>query len=134
VPNRVVAHVPVSGADAGWETISAEIRRGSREDALWDAAGSNREHDVSGLRRTNADKRRAVRMALEARPKVSDNQIAKQVGVGNPLVARIRPSIFNNVKDAPREAIRNGTTYTMQTGGIGRTASVTKEKVSIVSL
>lgn len=104
---------------AGLESIPANIHAGTRQDAMWDAAGSNREHDTSGLRRTNADKRRAVQMALEARPKLSDTQIAKQVGVSVPTVSGVRKSIYKNFID-DREVTRNGTTYTMQTGGIGR--------------
>src|SRR5271169_1225565 len=41
--------------------ILAEIRKGSRQDALRFALGANHKH---GLRRTNLDKRRAVEMAL----------------------------------------------------------------------
>jgi protein gp37 len=111
-------HRSQAAEDAGLATVAAEVRDGTRQDALWDAACSNREHDRSGLRRTNSDKRRAVYMALNARPKLSDRRIADQVGVGKHLVGDVRRSICPNHPD--REVARNGTTYTMKTDGIGR--------------
>ena len=45
----------------GRETIVAEIRRGSTRDAILHAVGANAVH---GLRRTQADKRRAVEVLL----------------------------------------------------------------------
>jgi protein gp37 len=117
---------------ADLETIFAEVREGTREDAMWDAAGSNREHDRSGLRRSNEDKRRAVRIALHARPKMSDRKIATHLGVSISFVGDQRKAIFSPTNDRPasqfREVTRNGTSYTMQTGKIGqREASAENE-------
>lgn len=78
---------------ASLETITAEVREGTRDDARWDAAGSNREHDCAGQRRKNEDKRRAVRMALEAKPNWSTPRIADHVGVSQPFVLKIRQAI-----------------------------------------
>jgi protein gp37 len=86
-------HRCAAAESADLETIFAEVREGTREDAMWDAAGSNREHDKSGLRRSNLDKRRAVRMALLARPKLSDRGIAKQVGVHHQIVGNVRSAL-----------------------------------------
>src|SRR5215469_12955798 len=47
---------------AGLESIKADIRSGDRRDAILHSVGANTTH---GLRRTNADKRRAVSMLLE---------------------------------------------------------------------
>jgi ParB-like chromosome segregation protein Spo0J len=44
------------------ETISCDIREGTERDALEFALGANAEH---GLRRSNDDKRRVVKIALE---------------------------------------------------------------------
>jgi hypothetical protein len=106
-------------------SIDVEVCQGSRKAALWDAAGSNREHDTDGLRRSNADKRRAVRLALEARPKLSNRKIAKHVGVTDKTVAVIRKAIYGNSEDAPavREVTRGGTTYIQRTENIGKTAT-----------
>jgi hypothetical protein len=75
---------------AGFEEVWAVIRPGTRQDALWDAFGSNREWDAVGRRRTRADKRRAVEGALGARPGLSDRAIAEHVGVDPTWVGRLR--------------------------------------------
>jgi hypothetical protein len=112
----------IAGArEAGRATIEAEVREGTRDDALWDAACSNREHDTAGLRRTNADKRRAARMAIEARPKLSDNRIAKEVGVSDHFVGKVRQELSPIGSEiGPRTVTRGGTTYEMDVGNIGR--------------
>ena len=68
----------------GQTTIEAVVHEGGRKEALLHAAGANAAH---GLRRTNADKRRAVLLVLEAFPKLSDRQIAERCGVDNKTVA-----------------------------------------------
>jgi len=87
---------------AGWETIPAEVRRGKRRDALWDALGSNREHDTVGLRRSNADKRRAVLLALGAEPGLSNVAIARHVGVSDPFVMKLRKPLTVRASDGRR--------------------------------
>lgn len=47
--------------EAGVDTITANVVEGTREDAAMLAVSANAKH---GLRRTNADKRRAVQLAL----------------------------------------------------------------------
>jgi protein gp37 len=69
--------------------IMAEIIDGTRDDALWDAIGSNREHDKAGKKRSNADKRRAIEMALAVKPKRSNRSIAGWIGVSDHTVAKI---------------------------------------------
>ena len=54
-------HRVAGAAMVGRDTILADVREGTRRDALLFAAGANAGH---GLRRTNADKRRAVTMLL----------------------------------------------------------------------
>jgi hypothetical protein len=73
----------------GRDTILAEVRQGTREDAAWASCGVNRSH---GLRRTNADKQHAVVRAL-AHPRgqrLSDRQIGRHCGVHHNTVGRIR--------------------------------------------
>ena len=67
--------------EVGRKTIDAEIMVGTYQDARWAAAGSNKEWDGVGLPRGDGDKRRAVRMAWEARPLTTQRRIAEQVGV-----------------------------------------------------
>lgn len=77
--------------DAGRQRIKVLIRDGSKRDAIYHATGANLKH---GLRRTMADKRRAVWMLL-ADPewgKMSDRAIAEHCGVSHPFVAKLRES------------------------------------------
>lgn len=69
--------------------IECDVRQGELRDAILFAVGTNQRH---GLRRTNADKRRAVRMLL-ADPEWaawSNRQIAEQCGVSPGLVDLLR--------------------------------------------
>lgn len=72
---------------AGFPTIAVEVRDGTKDDAHWNALGSNKDH---GLRRTNEDKRQAVQLALAKRPDLSDRAIAEHVGVSNTFVGNVR--------------------------------------------
>lgn len=75
---------------AGLTKIAADVREGGRKEALLYAAGANASH---GLRRTNADKRRAVLLVLGNFPKWSDRKIAEACGVDHKTVAAARASI-----------------------------------------
>lgn len=72
---------------AGLLEVAADIRQGGRKDALLFAASANAGH---GLRRTNADKRKAVSLVLAACPRWSDRKIAEAVGVDNKTVGAAR--------------------------------------------
>ena len=82
--------------NAGLTEIAADVRQGTLDDAKWHAAGANATH---GLRRTNADKRKSVGLALstERGRASSDRGIAEQCGVGAPLVGSVRAASCNNV-------------------------------------
>ena len=73
----------------GVGSVKAEIKEGSRIDALKFAFGANSSH---GLRMSNEDKRNAVKMAYENRIAMglgevpSANSIAEMVGVSDPFV------------------------------------------------
>lgn len=71
----------------GWVEIDCDVRKGSKQDAIKYSLGSNIAH---GLRRTNADKRRGVEIALREFGKMSDRAIAEMCGVGYTLVAEIQ--------------------------------------------
>jgi hypothetical protein len=74
---------------AGKASIEAEVHNGTVRDATLHSLGANCAH---GLRRTNADKRKAVQtlMADAEWSKWSDRKIAEVCGVGHPFVAAIR--------------------------------------------
>lgn len=78
-----------SHKQAGKASILAEVREGTVRDAILFSLGANCTH---GLRRTNADKRKAVQTLL-ADPEWrtwSDRKIAEVAGVTHPFVAGIR--------------------------------------------
>jgi len=68
--------------------IEAEIHSGTRTDAVRYALGANSAH---GQPRTNADKRRAVEIALKEFPKLSSVELAGICAVGRSFVDNIRP-------------------------------------------
>lgn len=76
-------------ARAGFKKANVDIRTGERHDALRYALSANTGH---GLRRTNADKKRAVMVAYENRNALglgdapSARAIAEVVGVSDPFV------------------------------------------------
>jgi len=76
-----------AAAAAGHTHAPAEVRTGTREEARWYAAGANRTH---GLRRTRADIRRAVEVALRLRPEASDRAIGDHCGVDHKTVGAAR--------------------------------------------
>jgi len=74
------------------EPIEAEVIQGTQSDAQWYSFGVNKSH---GLRRSNEDKIRSVRAALEHRNSrgLSDRAIAEHIGVSHPTVAKYRTEI-----------------------------------------
>ena len=103
------------------DTILAEVRCGTREDAIWCSIAANKAH---GLRRTNSDKRRAVERALlhPRSQRLSNRQIANHCGVHHHTVGRIRSELEeSNTIDitTTREVVRAGATYTQSVAGIG---------------
>lgn len=108
---------------AGLDTIHADVKQGTQADAQLFSYGANGSH---GLRRTNADKRRAVTGALKhgISCKWSDNQIAKHCGVSHTYVASVRGSLATvaSEKSAARTyTTRHGTEAVMKTENIGKT-------------
>lgn len=108
---------------AGLDKLPCIVTDGTREDAQWASYGANCSH---GLRRTNADKAKAVKAALRHPngAKTSDRQIAEHVGVSPSTVAKFRGELESSVQIGQidsRTVNRNGTTYKMNTAKIGAT-------------
>lgn len=84
-------HRVYAAREAGIEKIDCHVRPGSQRDALLWAAGANADH---GIRRTNADKRRAVLTLLNDPEwsKWSDRKIAGACFVSQPFVSGLRRS------------------------------------------
>jgi hypothetical protein len=110
--HRLLAH-----RCAGFDTIKADVRKGTRRDALLHSVSANADH---GHRRTNEDKRRAIDILLHDPEwsRWSDNEIARQVGVDHKTVAKRREAILGN-SQVVRLVTRGGTNYEMGTAKIG---------------
>ncbi|MGH1591797.1 hypothetical protein ACRBEV_29670 [Methylobacterium phyllosphaerae] len=89
------------------------MRQGGLRDAILHSAGANAAH---GLRRTNADKRRAVLMLLqdEEWSGWADREIARRCAVHHELVGRVRAAHLAETPDVPRTVERGGTVYEMK--------------------
>ena len=90
----------------GMGSIAAEVQQGTRRDAILYAAGANATH---GLRRTNADKRRAVLTLLkdEEWQRWSNREIARQCGVTHTFVGKVRNELIDG--DVGETAAPSGT-------------------------
>jgi hypothetical protein len=81
------------------QEIQCEIRPGGLEDAVLFACGANASH---GLRRTNEDKRKAVRALLRSEKWAhwSDREIARQCRVSHGFVSKLRGEHLETFPDA----------------------------------
>lgn len=82
----------------GKKSLDAEVRNGTKTDALKYALGANVTH---GMRRTNADKKKCVTIALKEFANLSDRQIAEMCGVSNNYVSEHRPQLSSDDSSAP---------------------------------
>ena len=105
----------------GRKDVICEVREGTKRDAILYGVGANANH---GVRRSNADKRRAVMMLLEDSEwsKWSNAEIARRCNVSDMLVARICGSLQQvDVTGQRLYTTKHGTTAVMNTAGIGKT-------------
>lgn len=118
--HRHAAHRKIGHAE-----IAADIRQGTRRDAVLHSVGANASH---GLRRTNEDKRRAVTTLLQDAEWAgwSNMEIARRCGVSHTFVQNTRPILATVASMAPPERTfvhpRTGQPTTMDTARIGRAA------------
>lgn len=80
-------HRVLAALRAGIKHLAAEVQKGGRSEAAWAACGANLTH---GIRRSPADKRKAVTLALKMRDGLTDRAIAEHCGVSHTFVAEIR--------------------------------------------
>ena len=107
---------------AALEVIPADIRQGTRRDAVLYSVGANAQH---GLRRTNADKRRSVETLLrdEEWRKWSNEEIARRCAVDAKTVSKYRIELsveFPQISE--RKVVRGNVEYIMNTASIGTPA------------
>lgn len=114
----------------GAKEVSAVVILGQLRDAILHSVGANAAH---GLRRTNADKYRAVERLLRDRDwrKWSNREISRRCGVSHAFVNQVRNSMYPTGNDVQideadpstsiRLAKRGGTTYEIDTANLGKT-------------
>jgi len=111
-----------SAEKANLAELPADVRQGTRRDAILHSVSANADH---GVRRTNRDKRQAVLMLLGDAEwgGWSDREVARRCGVSHVTVLNIRHelSVKNEQIQKPttRKVSRNGKTYEMDTTAIG---------------
>ena len=114
-----VPPLPRTGRRAKGEAqIEAEVRSGTRRDAVLFSVGENAEH---GLRRSNEDKRRAALTLLRDDEWAgwSDHEIARRCAVSSNFVGVLRSSLSS--KDSERTyTTKHGRAATMNVVNIGR--------------
>lgn len=108
--------------DAGLTQIHEEVIPGTFREAILHSVRANETH---GLRRTNADKRKAVQTLLDDAEWAtwSSEAVAKACCVSPRTVSAIRHSANAELEQAPAEVTyttKHGTTATMQTAKIGK--------------
>ncbi len=105
----------------GEAEISANIHRGTLRDAVLLSVGANTRH---GLRRTNADKQRAVRILLtdDEWQNKSAREIARQCGVSHQMVQNVRDQLVAEGTlskiDSVQYVDRHGNVTEMNTAGL----------------
>ena len=105
----------------GHVTINAVVKQGTLDSARWDSVSANKTH---GLRRTNADKAIAVKMALQHPDgaELSDSQIAKHVGVSVNTVAKYREELESTMQIAKSTTRKGKDGRKINTAKIGKNA------------
>ena len=83
-------HRIMAAARNKFKDIEADIRKGTRQDALWFALGANK---TNGKRLERGDVRKAVEVALREWPNKSQQEIAEQVGCSQRFVGMVKEDI-----------------------------------------
>ena len=109
--------------------IEAEVKQGSKRDAVLYSVGANAQHDTAGKPRKNADKKKSVLMLLndEEWVKWSDSEIAKQCFVDPKTVASYRSAHTMDFHSMGSDKTfihhKTGKPTTMNTANIGKSQS-----------
>ena len=122
-------HRIAAAKEAKRTAIEADVRQGTRRDAVLHSVGANADH---GLRRTNDDKRRAVEMLLrdDEWSKWSDREIARRCAVSSAMVGNIREKLkatVNHLQSDERIGADGRTTNTANIGKKPVTEVITPE-------
>jgi hypothetical protein len=115
----------------GLERIAATIQKGAIRDAMLYSVGANAVH---GLRRTSADKQKAVITLLEDREwsKWSDREIARRCGVHHQMVGKLRSSLDESSSERIYTT-KHGTIATMKTTRASKEIQTEKDFTDIAN-
>ena len=93
---------------AGHTEIPADIRQGTRRDAVLFSTGANATH---GLPRTREDKWRAVETLLlgEEWGKWADREIGRRTGTDHKFVAKVRAALTGDIPSERLFTTKHGT-------------------------
>ncbi|NCD21364.1 MAG: hypothetical protein EOL90_00280 [Spartobacteria bacterium] len=83
-------HRIAAAEQCGFKEIEADVREGTRLDAVWFALGANRQH---GRRMTHDDRIAAVKRGVIEFQVRSNREIARQIGCDDKTVAAVRASL-----------------------------------------
>lgn len=87
---------------AGLSELSADVRTGTKMDALWFALGANK---ANGQRPTRGDVRHAVLLALMTWPEYTQEKIAQQVGCARSMIAYYKIQFVESDKLNPLSTV-----------------------------
>ncbi len=111
--------------------LTVNVRPGTKQDAEWLALTANQKH---GLRRSQADKRRIVQLALKHPNGVnlSNREIARHCGVSDKTVGKIRKELETTAEipqlDKRVVTKTDGSTYEIDTRNIGSSSQLSEVK------
>lgn len=91
-----------------WRTLEADVRLGTKVDALWFALGANR---ANGAQLTASDKKHAVLLALRQWPERSASQLAEQVGCNRRYVDQLKAEVGSTTNLPDRVTGKDGKRY-----------------------
>lgn len=115
--HRILAH-----EHCGRTTVNAIIHTGGKREAIECAIPSNSDH---GLRRTNADKRRAVLMAMKLWPDESSRFIADKAQVSHVMVKNVRDETTGKAVKSSGKNINSSSPTSQETKNVNSPALLT---------
>ena len=112
-------HRVFAAEEAGITEIEAEVRLGTKRDAILFSCGANAKH---GLRRSHNDKRRAILALLNDKEwsKWSDREVARQCAVNHETVGTVRKTLTGEIASKKTYRTKHGTVTSMDTSNIGK--------------
>ena len=113
-------HRQAAAEKAERSEIAVQVCQGTRREAILHSCGANADH---GLRRSNADKERAVQTLLrdEEWRQWSESEVARRCSVDHKTVRRVRTAMEASgeiPRQTTRLVTRAGTTFAIDTSGI----------------